>query len=126
LPPYRQKEERLLSMKTPGKPNGPVTLINMFSVEPEKQQALLDHLTRFSETIIRTFPGFISATFHASFDGKRITNVAQWESQDAFLAFLQSPEASEDRVACRELIISRDYNLYAVVGNFLAAVPQES
>src|SRR5690242_123494 len=112
-------------MQTPDKPNGPVTLINVFTVEPEKQQALLDHLAKFSETIIRTFPGFISATFHASFDGTRVTNVAKWESQEAFFAFLHSPEASADKDACRKFIISRDYNLYAVAGNFLAATPQE-
>jgi|SRR5579859_3693841 len=113
-------------MKVPGKPNGPVTLINVFTVEPEKQQALLDHLAKFSETVVRSFPGFLSATFHASFDGKRVTNVAQWESQEAFLAFLHSSEASADREACREFITARDYNLYAVVGKFLAVVPQES
>src|SRR5437763_14484532 len=99
-------------MKAPDKPNGPVTLVNTFTVEPAKQKALLDHLAKFSETTIRTFPGFISATFHASFDGKRITNVAQWESQEAFLAFLHSPEAKADKDACRELMTSRDYNLY--------------
>jgi quinol monooxygenase YgiN len=111
-------------MKAPDKPNGPVTLINVFTVEPEKQQALLDHLAKFSENTVSAFPGFISATFHASFDGKRVTNVAQWESQEAFHAFLRSPEASADRDACREFITSRDYNLYTVVGNFLAVVPQ--
>src|SRR5271169_384236 len=112
-------------MKTPGKPNGPVTLINMFTVEPEKQQVLLDQLTKFSETTVKTFPGFISATFHASFDGTRVTNVAQWESREAFLAMIQSPEARADIDVCREIAISIDYNLYTVVGNFLAVVPQE-
>lgn len=113
-------------MKTPSKPNGPVTLINMFTVEPEKQQVLLDQLTKFSDTTVKTFPGFISATFHASFDGTRVTNVAQWESREAFLAMIQSPEAKADIAACREIATNIDYNLYAVVGTFLALVPQES
>src|SRR5579864_7117841 len=113
-------------MKAPSKPNGPVTLINVFTVEPEKQQALLDHLHKFSETVVAVFPGFISATFHASFDGKRITNVAKWESQEAFMAFLQSPEASADRAACRAIATGAEHNLYEVVGNYFAAAPQRS
>jgi quinol monooxygenase YgiN len=112
-------------MKAPSKPNGPVILINMFTVEPEKQQALLDQLTKFSETTVKTFPGFISATFHASFDGTRVTNVAQWESREAFLAMIQSPETKADMAVCRGIATNIDYNLYAVTGTFSASAEKE-
>lgn len=113
-------------MKAPGKPNGPVTLINVFAVEPEKQQILLDQLANFSENIVRTFPGFISATFHASFDGTRVTNVAKWESQEEFQAMIQSPVAQAHIAECRATATHLEHNLYDVVGTFLPAVLQKS
>jgi quinol monooxygenase YgiN len=92
----------------------------MFTVEPEKQQALLDQLTDFSEHTVKKFPGFISATFFASFDGTRVTNVAQWESREAFLSMIQSAEAQADIAACQKIAQRLDYNLYDGVGNFSA------
>ena len=39
-------------------------------------------------------PGFVSAHVHRSFDGTKVVNYAQWESQEAFTAMLQNPEAA--------------------------------
>lgn len=112
-------------MTTAGEPGRPVTLINVFAVEPEKQQVLLDLLAHFSETIVSTSPGFISATFHASFDGTRVTNVAQWESREAFLAMFKSPEAQAHIAKCRETATHQEHNFYTVASSFLAVVQQE-
>ena len=56
------------------------TLINVFTVKPERQQELLDVLTEATEEVIKHLPGFISANFHKSVDGVRVANYAQWEN----------------------------------------------
>lgn len=55
---------------------GFVTQINVFTVAPENQQALIELLqeaARFSSQI----PGWISANIHRSLDGTRVVNYAQ-------------------------------------------------
>jgi antibiotic biosynthesis monooxygenase (ABM) superfamily enzyme len=46
------------------KNNKLVTLINIFTVEPAKQQQLVDLLIQATETSMRHLPGFISANIH--------------------------------------------------------------
>lgn len=70
-----------------------VTLINVFTVEPERQQALVDLLIEATERTMRHQPGFVAANIHRSLDGRHVTNYAQWESEAAFLAMLANPEA---------------------------------
>lgn len=48
-----------------------VTLINVFTVEPANQQALIDLLTQATEVGVRSKPGFISASLHRSLDGPK-------------------------------------------------------
>jgi Antibiotic biosynthesis monooxygenase len=59
-----------------------VTHINVFAVEPSRQQELVDSLT---ETInaARGMPGLISGSIHRSFDGRQVVNYVQFESQEA-------------------------------------------
>lgn len=73
----------------------PVTLINVFTVEPGVQQQLVDLLDEATEQVMRHRPGFVSANIHASLDGTRVVNYAQWESEEAMNAMLADP-------ACRE------------------------
>lgn len=70
-----------------------LTLINVFSIRPERQQELIDLLIDATQTTIRHIPGFISANIHRSFDGKSVVNYAQWENKASFEAMLQHPEA---------------------------------
>ncbi len=70
-----------------------VTLINVFTVDPENQQRLVELWQRATEELMRHLPGFVSANVHRSFDGTKVVNYAQWESQEAFAAMLQNPEA---------------------------------
>jgi len=42
----------------------PVTLINVFTVEPANQRQLLELLARATETSVRHAPGFISGALH--------------------------------------------------------------
>ncbi len=76
-------------------PDAPlVTLINVFTVAPEDQQRLITLWQEATEGIIRHLPGFISANIHASPDGTKVVNYAQWENAEAFNAMRQNPEAS--------------------------------
>lgn len=67
------------------------TLVNVFTVRPDQQKALVEVLERATEEVIRHVPGFVSANIHASVDGVRVVNYAQWESEDAFRAMLENP-----------------------------------
>jgi quinol monooxygenase YgiN len=69
------------------------TLINVFTVEPSKQQGLIDLLDRATEEVMRHQPGFISANIHRSLDGRHVANYAQWQTADAFERMLENPEA---------------------------------
>jgi quinol monooxygenase YgiN len=73
--------------------NPVVTLINVFTVEPNQQQHLVELWQRATEDVLRHLPGFVSANVHRSFDGTKVVNYAQWESRDAFQAMLANPTA---------------------------------
>jgi len=61
---------------------GVVTQVNIFTVEPEKQQELID-LLRESAEFVRSVPGWISASIHRSLDGTRVVNYAQSEDRES-------------------------------------------
>ena len=69
-----------------------MTLINVFTVEPEHQQELIDLLAE-ATTVMTAQPGFISANLHRSDDGRRVVNYAQWRSRDDYAAMLADPQA---------------------------------
>ena len=48
-----------------------VTLINVFSCEPQNQQRLIDSWVRATEEKLGKLPGIISAALHRSQDGTR-------------------------------------------------------
>jgi heme-degrading monooxygenase HmoA len=72
-----------------------VTLINVFTVEPQNQDRLIEAWQRSTDEVIRHLPGFVSANIHASLDGTKVVNYAQWESQESFTSMLADPAASE-------------------------------
>jgi quinol monooxygenase YgiN len=74
--------------------NDVVTLINVFTIEPQQQQRLVDVLVTATETVIGKQPGFVSANIHKSLDGTRVANYAQWRSREDFEAMLANPAAA--------------------------------
>jgi quinol monooxygenase YgiN len=70
-----------------------MTLVNIFTVKPEKQAELAELLVRATEETMRKVPGFISASIHRSLDGTKIINYAQWRSQADFAALKDNPKA---------------------------------
>ncbi|MGN5377149.1 antibiotic biosynthesis monooxygenase family protein [Streptomyces lasalocidi] len=69
------------------------TLIYVFTVSPDRQAELIELLARATEETMKHQPGFICANFHASQDGERVINYAQWESEDHYRAMLANREA---------------------------------
>jgi quinol monooxygenase YgiN len=74
----------------------PITLINVFTVDPTKQEELIDLLARATGASVRHAPGFISARLHRSLDGRKVTMYAQWESRDAYQAMREDPGPRPD------------------------------
>ena len=60
------------------------TLINLFEVDREDQQPLIDELTRVTEQLTRGMRGFIAASVHRGLDGMHVVNYAQWETRADF------------------------------------------
>lgn len=100
-------------MTTISKDNEVMTLINVFTVEPENQQRLVDLLIEATEKTMKNISGFISASIHQSRDGGRVVNYAQWRSKEDFAAMLKNPEAQEHMKPIREIATS-DAHTYEV------------
>jgi quinol monooxygenase YgiN len=91
-----------------------VTLINVFTVEPTRQQELVHLLVTATEEVMQHQAGFISANIHASADGERVVNYAQWESESTFRGMLANPQARECMAATTRLAHAEP-RLYGVV-----------
>ncbi|MBV9257191.1 MAG: antibiotic biosynthesis monooxygenase, partial [Ktedonobacteraceae bacterium] len=64
--------------------NDIATMINVFTVEPENQQQLIDIWLKEGKQFER-LPGLISAALHRSTDGKRVINYAQFQKAEDWL-----------------------------------------
>ena len=70
-----------------------MTLVNVFTVAPDRQAELVDLLVRATHETMRHLPGFVSASIHRSMDGKKVINYAQWRRDADFRAMLENPDA---------------------------------
>jgi quinol monooxygenase YgiN len=93
----------------------PVTLINVFDVEPATQQELVELLTEGTEKVMRRRPGFVSVNLLASNDGTRVVNFAQWRSLDDVKATMADPDAQDYARRAAELAQATPH-VYSVVG----------
>jgi heme-degrading monooxygenase HmoA len=80
-----------------------LTLINVFTVTPAKQEELSQLLIDATKQTMKHLPGFISANIHKSFDGTKVVNYAQWNSREDFEAMTKNPEAIPHMRACTAL-----------------------
>jgi quinol monooxygenase YgiN len=90
------------------------TLINVFTVQPDRARELADLLTAATEDVMQHIDGFISANIHLSADGTRVVNYGQWRSAEAFHAMLQNSTAQQHMALCAELANGYDPHLYTV------------
>jgi quinol monooxygenase YgiN len=103
--------------------NGPpVTLINVFTVDPGNQAELVKLLAQATETFVRHAPGFLSAKLHRSFDGTKVAMYAQWQSSEAYQAMRQDPGPRP--YLERALSIAKfEPGMYEVIQTFLPERP---
>ncbi|PRH77848.1 antibiotic biosynthesis monooxygenase [Streptomyces solincola] len=97
------------------------TLINVFTVAPDRQAELLELLGRATEETMRRQPGFLRANFHASLDGVRVVNYAQWESEEHYRAMLENPEARVHMDQAAKIATDVQPRLFHVVSSHTAA-----
>lgn len=69
------------------------TLINVFTVAPEKSQELFNLLKEATETVMSKLPGYVSANLHLSDDHKTVTNYAQWATLEDYQNVTKHEEA---------------------------------
>ena len=96
----------------------PVTLINVFTVDPTKQQELIDLLARATEASVRHAPGFISARLHRSLDGMKVTMYAQWRTIEDYQAMRNNP-ASRGYLQQVLAIARFEPGMYEIVESYL-------
>ena len=71
---------------------GYVTIINTYTVSPDRADALLDLIVRATLETIRFVPGFVSANIHVNSDRTQVVNYAQWKSREAIAAARENPD----------------------------------
>lgn len=76
-------------MSAQDQPRPGITLINVFTCAPERQDELLRLLQAMTDEVTRHLPGFISASFHRSLDGKQVANYARWSSEAAWKSMVR-------------------------------------
>jgi quinol monooxygenase YgiN len=69
-----------------------VALVNIYEVAPERQGELVALLGEVTEAVVRQQPGFLAVCVHASLDGTKVVNYAQWASKTDFERMLKQPD----------------------------------
>jgi hypothetical protein len=92
-----------------------VTLINVFTVAPDRASELAEVLTTATDDVMQHVPGFISANIHISADGSRVVNYAQWTDATAYEAMFSIPDAREHMGRAASIAEAFDPHLYTVV-----------
>jgi quinol monooxygenase YgiN len=103
------------------------TLINVFTVDPEKQQQLADTLIETTESLLKSLPGFISASIHKSLDGTKVVNYsyAQQKNKKAFEQLISDPQVRA-RMGLAVQLGRPDGHFYTVKGTITGSNPSEN
>jgi quinol monooxygenase YgiN len=91
-----------------------LTVINVFTVSPERQDELLQQLVKNTDDFISACPGFISANFHKSIDGKNVINYGQWESMEALQGMLKTEGGQQMLADGNKIATAIQPNVYTV------------
>jgi quinol monooxygenase YgiN len=88
----REMDDQVTYMEQLQAGNGPIVLINVFSVAPEEADSLLEVWAE-DAAFMKQQPGFVSAQMHRGTAGSStFVNVAEWESAAALGRAFASPE----------------------------------
>ncbi|WP_169154789.1 antibiotic biosynthesis monooxygenase [Brasilonema bromeliae] len=92
-----------------------ITLVNLFTVKPEKQQSTANQVAEIYKTVVSKQPGFICARIHKSLDGTKVAAVARWESQEALEAMQQTSDFQNAIPSLEHEIVSAEPHIYEVI-----------
>ncbi len=103
-------------MPTIARGDGGVTMVNVFTVAPEKREALIELLADGIRRVTSRQPGFVSATIHVSLDGTRVLNYAQWRDRAAYDRLFRDPDMMGfmEELKARTSFARADANAYEV------------
>jgi heme-degrading monooxygenase HmoA len=87
-----QSQTRSPTMETTVRLDSAVTLVNVFTVEPDNQPKLLALLRDGTETMFSKMPGWISTSLLKGRDGSRVVVYSQWRDAKDIDAFRQDPQ----------------------------------
>ena len=96
-----------------------LTLINVFTVAPQRQMELVNLLARATNESVRHAPGFISSILHRSLDDTKVTMYAQWRSLEDHETMRKNP-APPPYLAQALSFAKFEPGLYEVVETFSA------
>ena len=74
-----------------------VTVINIISVQPGKQETVAALQLELVEKVKRGWPGFISQQTLTSTDGTKVATIERWRTQEDLLAITTDPGLLEYR-----------------------------
>jgi heme-degrading monooxygenase HmoA len=94
--------------------NNPITLINVFTVAPEKADELIALLDKATTDVMSRQPGFVSANIHRSLDGRHVANYAQWRTKEDFEAMQRKADVQHHMGAAAKLAEKFEPALYTV------------
>jgi heme-degrading monooxygenase HmoA len=93
-----------------------ITLINVFTVHPDKQQDAFQAVQTVYMKAVRQQPGFISAQVLKSDDGRCVTAIAHWEREADLQAMKATPAFKNlHDQKFYDAIISNDVHVYSTV-----------
>jgi quinol monooxygenase YgiN len=85
----RHQDKRSQAMSTT------VTLINVFTAKPGKQQALANALAEGTRDFFSKQPGSLASSVVVGGDGGKVVNISQWRSAEDIAAFRGNPRFAE-------------------------------
>ncbi len=92
-----------------------IELINVITVEPKDQQAIVDTVREILRDIAEKQPGFISSKVYKSLDRTRVAYLIRWRSQYEGLAWFE--EIHDALKITKSRVKNVDYHLYELIEN---------
>lgn len=88
--------------------------MNVFTVEPGRQAALVDLLADATTAVVNRFPGYVSANIHRGLGGTKVVNYAQWRRVEDYEAMLADAVVQQHISRAPAAAISFEPRLYRV------------
>lgn len=71
------------------KNNSLLASIDLFSTSPNQQQELVDRLSTYVQSIVKSQPECASSSVHRSLNGERVMCYLQWQTKQAYTDFME-------------------------------------